>query len=88
MPGGRKEPEKHHQVAEVMMVMYLVLTPLVMTSWTTSPLTAVLFTFLSGSFLVALELIAAEIENPFGEDVSKAVEACGRTGLSCMTEAW
>jgi len=53
-----------------MILLYMMIAPFVMVAWTTQPLPAFLFTLISATCFWSLELIAAELENPFGEDVN------------------
>merc|ERR1719247_46266 len=41
-----------------------------MMDWATGPLTAAMFTLISAACLICMEMIAAELENPFGEDTN------------------
>lgn len=53
-----------------MILLYMVALPFVMTTWTQEPLGAFAFTLASAMCFWSLEFIAAELENPFGNDVN------------------
>jgi hypothetical protein len=63
-------PFPYAQVALFMIWFYMGFTPFIMIAWTSSPLTAGLFTFLSTSCLLGLEMISAELDQPFGDDAN------------------
>merc|ERR1712151_501499 len=46
----------------------MVVTPIVLSMWTTKISTCAFFTFLSVLCMITLDLIAQELENPFGDD--------------------
>lgn len=63
-------PFPYAQVSVIMVWFYLLFTPFIMTAWTEQPVMAMVFTFLSSTCLMSLEMIAAELENPFGKDIN------------------
>lgn len=63
-------PFPYAQCTFVLIQLHAVITPFVMSVWTTNPWCAALFTFISHLCLVAVDHIATELENPFGQDVN------------------
>lgn len=63
-------PFPYAQVAVVMIWLYFLVTPFVATSWTAQPFMAAGYTLISAACFVGLEMIAAELENPFGDDIN------------------
>lgn len=63
-------PFPYAQVTVIMIWVYLLFTPVVMVSWASTPLMAFWFTFMTSGTLLGLEMIAAELENPFGDDIN------------------
>lgn len=63
-------PFPYAQTAYVLLVFMGFSTPFAMCSWTTHPAAAFLLTFTGVTCLVSLELIARQLENPFGEDAN------------------
>jgi predicted membrane chloride channel (bestrophin family) len=61
-------PFPYAQVSVVMIWIYMMTAPFVMVHWTSQPIMAFAFTFLSTACFLSLEMIAAELENPFGDD--------------------
>mmetsp|Transcript_84312 Transcript_84312/g.132824 ORF Transcript_84312/g.132824 Transcript_84312/m.132824 type:complete len:370 (+) Transcript_84312:61-1170(+) len=61
-------PFPYAQCAIVLLVVVGVFVPFAMCSWTEHPASAGVLTFVAIECLVSLELIASELENPFGED--------------------
>jgi len=61
-------PYPYAQTCYVLLVLMGVATPFAMCSWTTHPATTGLLTFTGVMCLSSLELIARQLENPFGED--------------------
>ena len=53
-----------------MIMVYMVTTPFAMISWAAHPFAAFAYTLMSATCFWSLELIAAELENPFGDDVN------------------
>jgi len=63
-------PFPYSQAALLMIILYSLVAPFVMVAWTHNSVSAFLFTFFSAMCFWCLELIAAELENPFGSDVN------------------
>jgi len=63
-------PFPYSQAALLMIILYMLVAPFVMVAWTHNAASAFLFTFFSAMCFWSLELIAAELENPFGSDVN------------------
>lgn len=61
-------PFPYAQTAYVLLILMGVSTPFAMCSWTAHPAAAFVLTFIGVMCLVCLELIARQLENPFGED--------------------
>jgi len=63
-------PFPYSQAALLMIILYMIVAPFVMVGWTHDSASAFLFTFFSAMCFWSLELIAAELENPFGNDIN------------------
>lgn len=63
-------PYPYTQMNLVMLTLYMIITPLVICTWDTYPWLCSLVTCLSVTCMFGLESIAAELENPFGEDAN------------------
>mmetsp|Transcript_17731 Transcript_17731/g.41122 ORF Transcript_17731/g.41122 Transcript_17731/m.41122 type:complete len:653 (-) Transcript_17731:54-2012(-) len=63
-------PFPYTQMNLVLVYVYMVVTPLVIVTWDLEPWLAALGTFFSVLCMVGLDLIASELENPFGEDAN------------------
>jgi hypothetical protein len=63
-------PFPYAQVSVVMIWFYMLIAPLVLVEWTTQPPMAALFAFISSTCFLCLELTAAELDQPFGEDAN------------------
>jgi len=63
-------PFPYAQVSVVMIWFYMLMAPVVLVEWTKQPIMAALFAFISSTCFLCLEMIAAELENPFGEDAN------------------
>jgi len=61
-------PFPYAQVSVVLLIIYFMFTPVVMCYWTNSSIFAFLFTLIAIMCMCSIELIAAELENPFGDD--------------------
>jgi len=61
-------PFPYAQTAYALLLLMGVSTPFAMCSWTSHPAAAFVLTFTGVMCLVSLELIARQLENPFGED--------------------
>jgi len=61
-------PFPYSQVCLFMVFGHMICTPFIMAYYTGQASTAALFTFLSSASFFSLEMIAAELENPFGDD--------------------
>lgn len=61
-------PFPYAQCAIFLLVVVGICTPFAMCSWVDHPIVAGVLSFLTMVCLVSLELIASELENPFGED--------------------
>lgn len=61
-------PFPYAQTCEWLLVIHFCMAPFMMAQWTSSMITAAIFTFVQVCVLWALNLIAVEIENPFGSD--------------------
>ena len=59
-----------HQVMFWLLIAHMCLLPLVMISFTKSPALASLVSFLAVEMFFALELVARELENSFGDDAN------------------
>lgn len=66
----------HYTHATVwLLFIHMIFTPLAVTTWTERPLLAFLFSFILVFVFVALFLISAQLEHPFGEDEAD-VDVC------------
>jgi len=63
-------PFPYAQAASVLLGVYSISTPIIMVVWSTHPAVAFIITFVCTVALWSIELIATEIENPFGQDVN------------------
>lgn len=63
-------PFPYSQVCLVMIMVYMITTPFAMLSWASHPFAAFAYTLMSATCFWSLEFIAAELENPFGDDVN------------------
>jgi len=63
-------PFPYSQACFLFMWLHLTVMPVVVVGWTGQPASAGLLTFLSAACFMSLELISAELENPFGDDVN------------------
>eukprot|EP00929_Paragymnodinium_shiwhaense_P055195 TRINITY_DN2767_c1_g2_i1.p1 TRINITY_DN2767_c1_g2~~TRINITY_DN2767_c1_g2_i1.p1 ORF type:complete len:584 (-),score=68.51 TRINITY_DN2767_c1_g2_i1:154-1905(-) len=63
-------PFPYAQLLSVATLMHMFMTPLVFAGWMRHPALSVLFTFVSVFFFASMNLIAAEIEHPFGGDAN------------------
>jgi len=63
-------PFPYSQVATVLLIIYSMLAPLLVVLWTAHPVTTFFVTFITTLPMWSIELIAAEIEHPFGDDVN------------------
>lgn len=63
-------PFPYSQACVILMIIHLISFPMVVITWTEQPLAASLITFVSCVCFLSLELISAELENPFGDDVN------------------
>jgi len=61
-------PFPYAQTAYALLILMGLSTPFAMCSWTAHPATAFIMTFIGVMCLTSLELIARQLENPFGED--------------------
>lgn len=61
-------PFPYTQLNVVLLQIYTIITPVVVSTWEAWPWVGSLFTFVSVTCLVGLDLIACELENPFGDD--------------------
>uniref|UniRef100_A0A7S0BCW3 Bestrophin homolog n=1 Tax=Pyrodinium bahamense TaxID=73915 RepID=A0A7S0BCW3_9DINO len=61
-------PFAYAQMNGILIFVYMMLTPIVMCNWTGIVWSCALFTFVSVLCMVGLDLIAIELENPFGDD--------------------
>jgi len=61
-------PFPYAQTAYALLILMGLSTPFAMCSWTAHPATAFTMTFIGVMCLTSLELIARQLENPFGED--------------------
>jgi len=61
-------PFPYTQLNLLLIQVYMVMTPLVISTWRTHAWMCCLFTFISVTCMVGLDLIASELENPFGDD--------------------
>jgi len=61
-------PFPYAQVSVVLLIIYFMFTPVIMCYWTNSKFFAFLFTLIATTCMCSLELIAAELDNPFGDD--------------------
>lgn len=78
------------QATEWLLVLHWLITPMVMVSFTHSPLWAGIFSFLATLLLWSLNCIAAEMENPFGSDSNDlhTVEMQEEWNLRLLTLLW
>jgi len=63
-------PFPYLQTCDLLLMLHLVLTPVVIVDWVTFPIWAGILTFLQVFTVQALDWIAKEIENPFGDDAN------------------
>mmetsp|Transcript_5961 Transcript_5961/g.13124 ORF Transcript_5961/g.13124 Transcript_5961/m.13124 type:complete len:664 (+) Transcript_5961:97-2088(+) len=63
-------PFPYTQMNLVLIYVYMFVTPLVIVTWDLEPWLAGLGTFFSVLCMIGLDLIASELENPFGEDAN------------------
>lgn len=63
-------PFPYSQVCFMMIVGHVICTPIVMCYYTSNAYFSMIMTFLASGSFFALELIAAELENPFGDDTN------------------
>jgi len=63
-------PFPYAQASSVLLIVYTIFTPIFMVRWTPHPAVTFAITFFLVLSLWSLELIAVEIENPFGDDVN------------------
>merc|ERR1712107_212562 len=61
-------PFPYAQAAVFLLMVYMLITPVAMSFWTDHGVTAFLFSFLAVMCMMSLELIAEQLENPFGDD--------------------
>mmetsp|Transcript_29469 Transcript_29469/g.84350 ORF Transcript_29469/g.84350 Transcript_29469/m.84350 type:complete len:562 (-) Transcript_29469:44-1729(-) len=61
-------PFAYAQMNSILVFFYMLITPMVVCSWTTAAWSCAIFTFVSVVCMVGLDLIAIELENPFGDD--------------------
>jgi len=61
-------PFPYTQLNLLLIQIYTILTPLVVCTWGTWSWLCAIFTFISVTCMIGLDLIASELENPFGED--------------------
>jgi len=63
-------PFPYVQTCDLLIIIHALLTPVVIMEWVTEPIWAGVLTFLQVFTLQALDHIAKEIENPFGQDAN------------------
>eukprot|EP00415_Alexandrium_ostenfeldii_P001485 UN1485 len=63
-------PFAYAQMNSILVFLHTVITPIVVGSWTDSVWSCALFTAISVCCMVGLDLIAIELENPFGDDAN------------------
>eukprot|EP00747_Dinoflagellata_sp_TGD_P064412 gnl/TRDRNA2_/TRDRNA2_153893_c1_seq1.p1 gnl/TRDRNA2_/TRDRNA2_153893_c1~~gnl/TRDRNA2_/TRDRNA2_153893_c1_seq1.p1 ORF type:complete len:396 (+),score=36.67 gnl/TRDRNA2_/TRDRNA2_153893_c1_seq1:3-1190(+) len=63
-------PFPYSQLNFVLLNIYMVFTPLVICTWPASPVLVALFTCMSVACMLGIDFIAAELENPFGDDAN------------------
>jgi len=63
-------PFPYAQMCVVLLSVYMVITPVVVCLWATSPWVCAGFTFASVVCMKGLDLVASELQNPFGEDAN------------------
>lgn len=63
-------PFPYAQVTYLLILVHAVLTPFVMCLWTSTAWCAAVFTFISHLSIVSINMIATELENPFGDDIN------------------
>jgi len=63
-------PFPYAQSAALLLALYSIFTPVVVVFWTERIYVAMIFTFVCTLGMFVIELIATEIENPFGEDIN------------------
>jgi len=63
-------PFPYAQAAKMLLAIYSVFTPVVMVFWSSSVQSSFMFTFFSTFGMFCIEIIATEIEHPFGEDAN------------------
>mmetsp|Transcript_78559 Transcript_78559/g.243714 ORF Transcript_78559/g.243714 Transcript_78559/m.243714 type:complete len:603 (+) Transcript_78559:3-1811(+) len=61
-------PFPYTQLNLLLIQIYTIITPLVVSTWGTWSWMCCIFTFVSVTCMIGLDLIASELENPFGDD--------------------
>mmetsp|Transcript_18395 Transcript_18395/g.58466 ORF Transcript_18395/g.58466 Transcript_18395/m.58466 type:complete len:554 (-) Transcript_18395:83-1744(-) len=61
-------PFPYTQLNFLLIFVYIAVTPLVISTWRTEIWLVAMFTFISVTCMMGLDLIASELENPFGDD--------------------
>lgn len=61
-------PFPYMQATEWLLMLHWIVTPMVVCSWTTSPVWTAVFVFIQTFILWALNTTACQLENPFGDD--------------------
>lgn len=83
-------PFPYAQTAYFLLLLLGLFTPFAMCSWTNHPVSCTLLAFIAVVCLTSLELIASELENPFGTDANDlpvfAFQEEMNTSLSLMLE--
>lgn len=63
-------PFPYAQINFLMLVLYMLFTPVVLCAWDSSPVSVAIAALISVSSMNAIEMIAMELENPFGDDAN------------------
>mmetsp|Transcript_133632 Transcript_133632/g.236524 ORF Transcript_133632/g.236524 Transcript_133632/m.236524 type:complete len:619 (+) Transcript_133632:103-1959(+) len=63
-------PFPYSQACIILMFVHVIALPFIVVSWTGQPAAAAILTFLSSCCFMSLEMISAELENPFGDDAN------------------
>jgi len=63
-------PFPYAQCCDLLLMLHWLVTPIVVSQWTTHPAWAALFSFIQSFILWSLNFIALELENPFGRDAN------------------
>ena len=63
-------PFPYAQIIALFLMIFAIITPLVVSCWVDNPVVCALFTFIAVFGFLSINLIAVELEQPFGDDVN------------------